>query len=505
MVIVNITPEIGLDELKTYAGGLGVLEGDKLYGAGDMGLDYLVFTLFYRGGYVKYRFNGEEPIPEPEKQPREAYNVLKPDEQFKIILRGEEIIVQPWIYQYKTARAVLFEAICPTWARRLTDRVYIEDSLEHQFLRYAFLAKVSVYYLKNRIGLENISVIDLEEAHTALTLLTMDNYKKFRIIIHTPGPWGHPGFPGDFIAREFGVFMSDYVSLTELALERLEEAIVVSVKQRDVIGKVFPRYKDKIRSITNGIYLKRWMNPKLYKAYLENKQDLTILREARKEARDKLINLIRKYKENISVEDKPIIAWVRRLARYKRPYFIARFIEEHPDINAFFLLGGKPHPGDNDGLNYARWFRRLHLRLSNVVYIHEYDINSAKTILQGSDILLFTPFSGWEACGTSYMKALSNGIPILSSRDGGVVEIVEDNVNSWLFGEDIRDFINIYSDPRASNIDEKDYEEFKKKLLWIIDMYSSDPEKYWETALNAFKTVPEKVSIINVLKKYYIR
>ena len=56
---------------------------------------------------------------------------------------------------------------------------------------------------------------------------------------------------------------------------------------------------------------------------------------------------------------------------------------------------------------------------------------------------MFTPFSGWEACGTSYMKALVNGIPVLSSRDGGVIEIVEDGVNGRLFGEDIHDFTNI--------------------------------------------------------------
>jgi starch phosphorylase len=391
------------------------------------------------------------------------------------------------------------------WARRLTDRVYIEDSVEHQFLRYAFLAKASHYYIVNRIGLENVSIVDLEEAHTTLVLLTMNNsYKRFRLVIHTPGPWGHPGFPGDFIAREFGVFMGDYVSLTEMALERLDEAIVVSTKQKDVMSRVFPAHKDKIRPITNGVCLRRWMNPLLYKAYVEDKSSIDLLKDARGKAREKLISLIKNYKENISVDNKPIITWVRRLARYKRPYFIARFIEENPDIPVIFLLGGKPHPRDNDGLNYARWFRRLHLRLNNVVFIHDYDIEKAKTILQGSDLLLFTPFSGWEACGTSYMKALINGIPILSSRDGGVIEVVEDNVNSWLFGEDIREFINIYSVPRAKHIDEKDYEEFKKKLLWIIDMYNSDREKYWQVAFNAHKTVPEKVNIINVLKKYYI-
>lgn len=34
MVIVSITPEIAIERGRTYAGGLGVLEGDKLLGPG---------------------------------------------------------------------------------------------------------------------------------------------------------------------------------------------------------------------------------------------------------------------------------------------------------------------------------------------------------------------------------------------------------------------------------------------------------------------------------------
>ncbi len=504
MVIVSITPEIGLGGLKTYAGGLGVLEGDKFFEAGDMGLDYLVLTLYYRHGYVDYRFEGEEPIPQPESQPRECLEMLRPDEPFEIMLRGEKIIIQPWIRRYKTARAVLFEAQCPMWARKLTDRVYVEDNTEQQFLRYTLLAKASTYYLKNRIGLENVSIIDLQEAHTALILLLLSNGEKFRLIVHTPGPWGHPGFPGDLIAREFGSFLGDYVVLTRFALERLNKAFVVSEKQRDVIGKVFPQHKDKFSHVTNGIYLPRWMHPKLYEAYKRGWIDRELLVEVRRDSRSQLIGLVKKYKENVSIGDKPIVVWVRRLARYKRPYFIARFIEEHPDLEAFYILGGKPHPRDHDGLNYAKWFRRLHLRLTNVVYIHDYDIEKAQTILRGGDIFLFTPFSGWEACGTSYMKAGANGVPILSSRDGGVIEIVEDGVNGWLFGDDIRDFINIYTDPRAREIDDRDYKEFSMKLIDAIKLYYDKPDKYWEISLNAAKTIPGRVDIRNALRKYYL-
>jgi starch phosphorylase len=325
MVIVSITPELALDELKTYAGGLGVLEGDKLYGAGEMGLEYLVLTLYYRHGYVSYRFNGEEPIPGPEEQPEEGLRKLRPGKQFTVIIRGEKIIVQPWIYDYGTARAVLFEAVCPMWARGLTEQVYVEDNVEHQFQRYAFLAKASAYYLKNIVGLENVSIIDLEEAHTALTLLALDRKDLFRIIIHTPGPWGHPGFPGDFIAREFGSFLGDYVVLTRLALERLSKAIVVSQKQKDVIGKVFPKYKDKFEAITNGVCLKRWMDPRLYEAYMSNSLTKDLVIRVKEENRNRLISMLKNYKNELKYNGGPIIVWVRRLARYKRPYFIARF------------------------------------------------------------------------------------------------------------------------------------------------------------------------------------
>jgi starch phosphorylase len=45
-LIVSITPEIGIDEIPIYAGGLGVLEGDKFIEASEKGLEYVVITLF---------------------------------------------------------------------------------------------------------------------------------------------------------------------------------------------------------------------------------------------------------------------------------------------------------------------------------------------------------------------------------------------------------------------------------------------------------------------------
>jgi len=377
--------------------------------------------------------------------------------------------------------------------------------MEEQFLRYAFLAKASAYYLREYVGLENVSVIDLQEAHTSLILLALPLENRYRLVIHTPGPWGHPGFPGDFIAREFGSFLGDYVVLTDMALERVGRVFVVSQKHRDIMAKVFSRYSGKITAVTNGIDIHRWMHPKLLKAYLENSLSKELLKNVKMEARRELEGLLKKYKEKLDLGDRIIVVWTRRLARYKRPEFIARFIEEHYDVNAFFILGGKPHPRDSDGLGYARWFRRLHLRFNNVLYVHDYNVRIARKIFHSMNLLLFTPFSGWEACGTSYMKAGVNGAPILSSRDGGALEFIVDGENSWFFGEDIRDFINIYSDPKAKEINEKEYREFEQKLLSIIDLYNSDREKFYDIAFNAMKTFALKADIAIALRKYYVK
>lgn len=505
MVIVSITPEIALEKSRIYAGGLGVLEGDKFYAAGDMGLDYLVLTLYYRHGYTRIEYHGDRIILNEESQDLEFLNDLRPEPEFTIKLKNTNVYVRPWVYRYKTAKAILFEATCPEWARRLTSRVYVEDTDEDKYLKYILLAKSSAEYLIKNIGVENIALLDLEESYTALVLYLLDINQRTRIILHTPGPWGHPIFPSEILERELGIRSSvPLVNMTQEAIRRLGRVIVVSQKQRDIIPRIFPEVRSKLKAITNGIYLERWMDPVLLKAWFTNDLKLELLKERREISKKKIENLICKYKPGVKLGDKMVITWARRLSRYKRPYFIARFIEEYPDLDVIYVLAGKPHPKDPDGLNYLSRIRDLSLKLSNVIYIKDYDVEIAKTLTRGSDLWVFTPFSGWEACGTSYMKALINGVPVLSSRDGGVLEIVEDNVNGWLFGADNRDFINIYEDPRAREIDENEYKEFSNKLKEIIDIYYRRSEKYWEVSFNAWKITPQRVDIKKVLREYYL-
>ena len=505
MVVVSVTPEIALDESCTYAGGLGVLEGDKFYTAAKLKLDYIVLTLFYRKGYIDYEFHDNALILKPQKHLHSFIEKLSPEEEFTIEIHGEKIIVKPWVYRYGTTKAVFFEAVSPEWASKLTEHVYIEESLEEKFYKYTLLAKASAYYIENVIGIDNVDYIDLQEAYTVLVTLLLPLSHKYRMIIHTPGPWGYPVFPRDLISREFEWnTTAQQVVLTEIGLSKVKEAFVVSRKQLDVIKHIFPQYSYKIRYVTNGVDIDRWTHPEIKKAINTDSIDADKLWQAHIRVKEKLLDLLKEYKNLDRDVSKMIIVWARRIIRYKRPYFVVRFIEELGNrLDVVFVLAGKPHPRDEEGKDTLKWFRILHDNYSNVVLVHDYDVSKSKLILAGGDLLLFTPFSGREACGTSYMKAGINGVPTLSSRDSGALELIEDGVNGWLFGRDIRSFINIYEDPRAKEIDEKEYKEFKDKLMEIIRIYYDEPENYKGVSYNAFKTFRAKADIVNTLKNYY--
>ncbi|WP_243679131.1 hypothetical protein [Vulcanisaeta distributa] len=190
--IISITPDLALDMGGyTYAGGLGVLEGDKFYGAAALGLNYYVITLLYRNGYVDYDFDEDDnPIPKPQPQPKSFLESLRLVDTFTVRLRNENVEVNAWEYRLGSAHAVFLEPRGPEWALRLTDRIYIEGSVEEKFLKYIFLARGAVEFIRRNVGLENVRYIDLQEAYAAMVPITLRIPGRYRLIIHTPGPWG---------------------------------------------------------------------------------------------------------------------------------------------------------------------------------------------------------------------------------------------------------------------------------------------------------------------------
>ena len=100
------------------------------------------------------------------------------------------------------------------------------------------------------------------------------------------------------------------------------------------------------------------------------------------------------------------------------------------------------------------------------------------------------------------MKAAVNGIPSLSSIDGGIPEFIINEINGWLFGEDIRLLIDYFSN-QAMEINEKEYSEFQELFFKIHEIYRNDPEFYYRVGLNALRTFTSRANMERVLKEYY--
>ena len=502
-VIISITPDLSLDVGNTYAGGLGVLEGDKFYAASKLGLNYTVLSLLYKNGYVDYQFDSQDnPIPQPQPQPKEFLNRLRTSDEMTVRVRGEAVRVRALEYPEGTAKALFFSVEGPEWAAKLTERLYIEDSAEERFYKYTLLARASEAYIRQNVSLDSIEYIDLQEAYAALLPLFLRIPGKYRLVIHTAGPWGHPTFSRELFRREYGYTFVDHdIVLTELGLAASKQAFAVSAKHLDILLKVFPHHSEKLTYVTNGVNLEKWMDAELRRKYENHELTLDRFIDARQRLKEELISFLRKFKD-VNYDGKFIVVWARRIVAYKRPDFPIRLITELKDLPVILVVSGKAHPHDSKGLEYMKLFKRLHEENENVVYLSNYSREVARMLLAGADLLLFTPFSGWEACGTSYMKAAVNGVPTLSSRDGGVLEFVVDGVNGWLFGEDIRTLVDYYS-PEAMKINEEEYAQFRDRFLKIYELHRSNPEGFYKVGLNALRAFVARANMERVLKEYY--
>ncbi len=487
---VSVTPEFSLDEGSSFAGGLGVLEGDKFYAASRLGIDYTVVTPFYTKGYVDYDFRKGMAVPVDSPYPAGFLRQLR-EKRGKISILGREVTTAYRIFEKGSAKAVFVDTVSPVWARRLNEHLYEHTDTDLSFNRYVLLAEGTLDYLSRYE--KNVETIDMQEAYTTLLSISPNLNRvgnaRLRFVIHTPGPWGHPFFPSRNFKAQYGYdFLYDKVYLTDLGLAKAQDVFCVSRKHHEITAKVMPHFAHKIGYVTNGIEVPRWsdvkaegMNQKRFREFKERKK-----KELLKHA-------------GIS-GDGMVLAWNRRIVTYKRPDFILRFIEENSKDDLVFILAGKAHPQDLVNREVMEEFDAFAEKRENVFYTPKYDVEFSRKIVSGADLMVFTPFSGWESSGTSFMKGMANGTPPITSRDGSVVEFVRDGFNGWLFGKDLRSLIQFDSE-EGLKISSADYREFSKKLLKIIDMWRNRREEFDEVAMNAMKT--PGFDMDRVMKSYF--
>lgn len=494
--VIDISMEVALEGSANYAGGLGVLIGDKFYAAGRAGIPYTLIAPFYRRGYVDWENSGRASY-------TEVIHRHSPSFLSKLRYIGSvearsnsRLLAEAELYEYVygSAKAILYRVKKPTAAARLFRYLYRHNSDECTY--YIVAAAVSSEIVKRLSSSVEIAVVDIQEAHLALTPYLLPKNIRTRFVTHTPGPWGHPKLCME-ASEVLGISLPSVKTMTEAAMEVCEKVFTVSRKHLEVTKMIFPKYADKLSYATNAIDLKRWQRIE------SDPGDAASLYKLHQNLKNEFATIIRMLSGK-DVGDRMIVSWCRRITRYKRPYFIEWFLEENTDLNnVFIVVSGKPHPDDEWGKKQAQLFVKFSRVAPNFYFYPSYGLEFAYYALSGSDLLLFTPFSCWEASGTSMMKAGVNGVPTLSSRDGASLELIMDGVNGWFFGEELSEFIDIGRDVRASHVDERDYRDFARKLLSIIDLYNSDREKFAEIAYNSYRTFTQQADMMRLLKQYY--
>lgn len=137
------------------------------------------------------------------------------------------------------------------------------------------------------------------------------------------------------------------------------------------------------------------------------------------------------------------IGFARRFATYKRATLILRDPDRLGKIlnsrkrPVQIIFAGKAHPHDNPGKAMIQEILRLSRQdrfRNRIVFLEDYDMTTARYLVQGCDVWLNNPLVPREASGTSGMKAAANGVLNLSTVDGWWAEAYSTEVG-WAIGD----------------------------------------------------------------------
>jgi glycogen phosphorylase len=491
--IAYFSMEIALDpSIPTYAGGLGILAGDMLRSAADLGLPMVAVTLVYRQGYFEQKLDAEgqqTELPaawEPEQ-------VAEPVEEVtRVTLEGRRVYIRAWRYQvtgiagYTVPVYLLdtaFDENLPR-DRTLTERIYGGDR-RYRLCQEVILG-VGGTRLLQALGHTNIQCYHMNEGHSALltAALFQERLRAHRpgqidfdaerqwlrrrcvFTTHTPVPAGHDVFERALVAEvlgekrtegleQAGVMKDGRLNMTELALACSHYVNGVAMRHGEVSRTMFPG--SPIRAITNGVHARTWTSPpfqRLYDKHIpEWRRDNLYLRyalgipiheilAAHTEAKRALFQAVEQETGVALDESKLTLGFARRAVAYKR----AGLLFSDPDrLNAIarrsgalqVIYAGKAHPADDEGKAIIRSLFEQARRLDDdvtMVYVPNYSMRWGQLLTAGVDVWLNTPLKPYEASGTSGMKAALNGVPSFSVLDGWWIEGHGEGITGWSIG-----------------------------------------------------------------------
>jgi starch phosphorylase len=314
-LIAYFSPEFGVTEvLPQYSGGLGILAGDHLKAASDLGVPVLGVGLLYRSGYFSQSLT-------PDGWQAEQYPALDPHGLPLTLLRdaagepvqvsvglpeGRSLRAQVWQAQVGRVTLLLLDSDLESNApaeRAVTDRLY-GGGIEHRLLQEALLGIGGVRAVRAFCGLTGApepEVYHTNEGHAGFLGLErireltesgeLDFDAALRVVragtvftTHTPVPAGIDRFPRDLIAHFFGQGNAspgvpvdrilalgaetdpNVFNMAHMGLRLAQRCNGVSVLHgqvsREMFASLWPGFdvtEVPITSVTNGVHAQTWV------------------------------------------------------------------------------------------------------------------------------------------------------------------------------------------------------------------------------------------------------
>ncbi|MBI3477301.1 MAG: alpha-glucan family phosphorylase [Acidobacteria bacterium] len=315
LLVAYFSAEFGITEcLSIFAGGLGVLAGDHVKAASDLGLPLVGVGLLYQQGYFHQYLNAAG-------WQQEAYEdndfhtlpvELVPNLTVQVALPDGSVTAQVWCARVGRLKLFLLDTNIPankSEFRKITHQLYGGD-LEMR-MRQEILLGIGGYRALEAMGLEP-TVYHMNEGHSAflslervrrLMQMRQMSFHEARVLAsaslifttHTPVAAGHDYFPSALIeryfsdfARELSISTSEFMALgrqnpanhsedfcmTVLALRLASSSNGVSKLHGRVsrgmwkqIWNGVPEEEIPIGHVTNGVHFRSWVSLEMNQLY----------------------------------------------------------------------------------------------------------------------------------------------------------------------------------------------------------------------------------------------
>jgi glycogen phosphorylase len=318
--VAYFSAEFGLHEsLPIYSGGLGILAGDHIKSASDLGIPLIGIGLFYSQGYFRQRVDGNGWQQEEYRQndvsqlPMEAAIGTSGEPIFvQIQTRNGSIRAKVWRARVGRCDLLLLDSNVDGNApedRELTSQLYGGDRRTR--IRQELLLGVGGFRALKALGVTP-GVLHMNEGHSAFAILeairdrmeeeglSFDQAaprisREAVFTTHTPVPAGHDRFDATLIEEHLGPLRErlglsrdtlmglgrenpgnpgEEFCMTVLALKLSRRSNAVSALHGEVsriMWKVLHPGKQEdavpIGHITNGVHVPSWLAPQMFRLY----------------------------------------------------------------------------------------------------------------------------------------------------------------------------------------------------------------------------------------------